>query len=228
MNGLKITILILSLLVLMTQGARHIYVRYIEPRISALDQFEDSDAKKVIRSAKSLSEIMSEYEPARRRVDELNKELKTQLSEQTRDEYYMYEQKWREDHREEYKREEELKSAVKDWENRSKEILELRVFWSFGFSFFLLGAFLISRERGWIGLAMIIPGIVEMVWWTSPSFRFVGSPLEFDRLLNNKLGFTIATILVLVVAWILDRSKEHQDLPRGAAGYRRQSASPDR
>ncbi len=208
MKALKITILMLSLLILTTQGVRHIYVRYIEPRTSVLDRFGETDAKKVIQSAQTLAEILAEYEPARRRVDELNKELTKQLSEQTRDEYFMFERKWHEDHKDEYSREEELKRAIQEWESRSNEILELRVFWSFGFVFFLLGAFLVTREKEWMGLALIMPGIVEMVWWTAPSFRFAGSPLEFDRLLNNKLVFTFVTLLVLIVAWALDRSKE--------------------
>jgi hypothetical protein len=39
------------------------------------------------------------------------------------------------------------------------------------------------------------------VWWTSPSFRFAaGSLPEFDRLLNNKPGFTLLT-LTLIIFW---------------------------
>lgn len=203
MKALKATVLILALLALTTQAVRHVYVRYIEPRTSVLDKFDETAAKKVIQSATALSDIVEEYAPARKRVDELNADLKKELSHQTRDEYYMFEQKWKEDHKQEYERESELKQAIQDWENRSKEILELRVFWAFGFALFLIGIFLQARGFSWLGMSLLIPGIVEMIWWTCPSFRFAGSPLEFDRLLINKLMFTLATIAIILVWWCL-------------------------
>ena len=210
MRTLRIVILLLALLVLTTQAARHIYVRYIEPRTSVLDRFNETDAKKVIQEATVLADIVKEYEPARERVDSLNKDLKQELATKTRDEYYMHEQKWKEDHKKEYEREAELKEAIQEWENRSKDILELRVFWSFGLVFFLAGAAMLKSGNKWLGMAFLIPGIVEMIWWTSPSFRITGSPLEFDRLLNNKLLFTFATLAVLLVFWIMGERRENK------------------
>lgn len=55
-------------------------------------------------------------------------------------------------------------------------------------------------------MALIISGFVEMIWWTSPTVGFWGSPVEFDRLLNNKLWFTAITIVLLIVASCLDDS----------------------
>lgn len=132
MKTLKRTLLILALLVLTVQAVRHIYVRYIEPRTSVLDKFDDTEAKQVIQSAKSLAELIKEYEPARKRVDELDEEFKKQASEQPSDEYYSLQQRWREDREDVYEREEELKSAIRQWEDRGKEILELRVSGSSG------------------------------------------------------------------------------------------------
>jgi hypothetical protein len=218
MRTLRIVILLIALLVLTTQAARHVYVRYIEPRTSALDRFDDTDAKKVIQGATTLSEIVSEYEPARKRVDDLNKDLKRELSTKTRDEYYMHEQKWKEDYKQEYEREAELKKAIQEWENRSKEILELRVFWLFGLGFFVAGMVMLKKGKNWLGMAFLIPGIVEMIWWTSPSFRFGGSPLEFDRLLNNKLGFTIVTIALLLAAWHLSQRRDKKELQPSLGG----------
>lgn len=53
MNALKTAILLLALLALTTQAVRHIYVRYIEPRTSVLDRFDETAAKKAIQSAAS-------------------------------------------------------------------------------------------------------------------------------------------------------------------------------
>ncbi|MCH9034615.1 MAG: hypothetical protein IID42_08935 [Planctomycetes bacterium] len=206
MRTLKRTLLILALLVLTVQAVRHIYVRYIEPRTSVLDKFDDTEAKQVIQSAESLAELIKEYEPARKRVDELDEEFKKQASEKPSDEYYDLQRRWREDREDVYEREEELKSAIRQWEDRSTEILELRVFWLFGFAFFLIGAYLHRKGLDWIGMAFIISGFVEMIWWTSPTVGFWGSPTEFDRLLNNKLWFTAITIVLLIVASCLDDS----------------------
>lgn len=210
MRALKRTLLILALLVLSVQAVRHIYVRYIEPRTSVLDKFDDTEAKQVIQSAKSLAELIKEYEPARKRVDELDEEFKKQTSEQPSEEYYDFQRRWREDREDVYKREQELKSAIRQWEDRSTEILELRVFWLFGFAFFLIGAFLHRKSWDWIGMAFIISGFVEMIWWSSPTVGFWGSPVEFDRLLNNKLWFTTMTIVLLIVASCLDDSTRRE------------------
>ena len=212
MKILRIIVFVLAMLVLLTQAARHVYVQYLEPRTSVLDKFEKTEAKKIIQSAMAISDLLVKYEPARKRVDQLDEKMKQELPEKTRDEYYMLEQKWKEDHKEEYELEEELKVAIQDWEERSKEILELRVFWLFGFLFFLAGIFMIKKGLDWFGVAFIVPGIVEMIWWTSPSFRFAGSPLEFDRLLNNKLAFTVVTLIILIVAWYLSESKREKNL----------------
>ncbi|NLX96203.1 MAG: hypothetical protein GXY83_08500 [Rhodopirellula sp.] len=59
-----------------------------------------------------------------------------------------------------------------------------------------------------MGMSLTIPGIVEMIWWTCPSFRFAGSPLEFDRLLINKLAFTLATIAIILVWWCRTKRME--------------------
>jgi hypothetical protein len=211
MRILKIILFLLATLILTTQAARHTYVRFIEPRSSVLDTFEDTDTKNLIVGAKTLSEIIEEYEPARKKVDKLEKEIKLELTTKTRDEYLMYEMKRKEDHRQIYDREAELKKAIQEWERRSKEILELRVFWFCGLVFFLAGSKILKKGKGWLGMAFLIPGVVEMIWWTSPSLRLGGSPMEFDRLLNNKLGFTVATLAILIVAWLLNKRHENQN-----------------
>ena len=86
------------------------------------------------------------------------------------------------------------------------------MFWAFGFALFLIGISLQARGCTWLGMSLLIPGIVEMIWWTSPSFRFAGDPLEFDRLLNNKLCFTIATFALLLAAWYLDQAKRRKSV----------------
>jgi hypothetical protein len=207
MKALKITVFLLAVLVLTTQFARHIYVRYLEPRGSVLDTYEQTETKKAIKSAASLDELASRYDAAKKRVDELDQQRKKAEANKSRDDRDVLRDKFGEKHKEDYERESDLKAAIQEWEKRSEEIYELRVFWLFGFAFFLAGAFLLFKEREWPGMAFIVPGIIEMIWWTSPSFRFAGSPIEFERLLMNKLAFTIITLMLIIAAWVMQEKK---------------------
>ena len=208
MRVLRIIVLVTAMLVLTTQAVRHVYVRFIEPRTSVLDAYEQTETQKAIQTAASLDELLGRYDLAHQRTDELDKLRKGLEDGKTRDEIYVIREKFNEEHKEDYERESDLKRAVGDWEAKSKEILELRVFWAFGLALFLVGAFLQTKQLGWLGMSLILSGIVEMVWWTSPSFRFAGSPLEFDRMLLNKLLFTLFTIAILITWRAIVRNDE--------------------
>jgi hypothetical protein len=203
MKALKITLFLLAVLVLTTQFARHVYVRYLEPRGSVLDKYGQTETKKAIKTAVSLDELVSRYDAARKRVDALNEQREKAESNLSKDNRDLFRDRFGEKHKEDYERQTDLKEAISEWEKRSEEIYELRMFWLFGLAFFLAGAILFVKGQGWLGMAFIVPGIVEMIWWTSPSFGFAGSPHEFDRLLMNKLLFTIVTLILVIATWSL-------------------------
>jgi hypothetical protein len=212
MKSLRTVVFILAMLVLATQAVRHAYVRFIEPQTSALDTYDQTETQKAIQAAESLEELLEQYAPARQQTDDLKNELKDLKEHKTHDEILVIDDTFREDYKDDYERERDLKKAIKEWEQKSEEILELRVFWAFGFGLFLLGVLLQARGYSWFGMSLLIPGVVEMVWWTSPSFRFAGSPLEFDRLLMNKLVFTLITIVILTGWWaLLAAARKKQD-----------------
>jgi len=205
MRVLQITALLVTVLVLSAQAVRHIYVAYVEPRTSALDKYTESDAGKAVREATSLAQLLSFYDPAKKRVDELDKELKAaKESKKTKEEQELVEEKFQDDHKDEYRRAYELRTAIADWEHKTAQVLELRVFWACGIGLFVIGAVLLATGRQWLGVSLIIPGIVEMLWWTSPSIRLEGCPVEFDRLLLEKIAFTLITLGVVIVAWLLN------------------------
>src|SRR3990172_7447701 len=85
MKALKITVFLLAVLVLTTQFARHIYVRYLEPRGSVLDTYVQTETKKAIKGAASLDELVSRYDAAKKRVDELDKQRKKAEANKSRD-----------------------------------------------------------------------------------------------------------------------------------------------
>lgn len=207
MKALQKTCCIIALLVLSLQSARHFYVKYFDTSDSALDAFEKKDISKEIEDAKSLDELIVKYEPAKKKKDELEDILTEQMKGISETERHNFRMEFQREHEDEYNKVTKLSMAIRDWETKSKQILEVRVFWLIGFILFVIGG-IVYLKLPWLGMALIIPGVVEMCWWTSPSFRFAGNVHEFERLLNNKLIFTNITLLMLIVVWSIFESKE--------------------
>lgn len=204
MRILKIVALLVTVLLLSVQAVRHVCVAYFEPRTSVLDRFNETAAGKAVQQAKTLEELVARYEPARKRVDELDRQLKEKKAGLSRrEERMVLEESFHEQHGKEYAEARELGAAIEDWEDKNGQVTDLYVFWAFGIGLFLVGAVLVAARCQWLGVAFIIPGIIEMLWWTSPSIRLEGCPLEFDRLLFSKIVFTLLTLAVVIVAWLL-------------------------
>jgi hypothetical protein len=169
MRALQKTLFIIALIILLTQTVRHLYVRWVEPTRSILDKYQPS-VKDDIKNANSLEELVKQYEEARKiepdpesqRVDPTNHSRKISETESS------------------------LWNAVGEWEKRTKEIFELRFFWCSGLVLLLLGLLCYLQRYPWLGLTIITAGIAEMIWWTSPLFRWGGESREFDKLLTNK------------------------------------------
>jgi len=205
MRTFKIVAMLLTVTLLSVQAVRHIYVAYVEPRTSVLDKFNKTEAGKAVEEAKSLEELLVLYAPARKRFDELNQKLKEEKAALSgKEEREVFNDKFNEQHGKELAEFGTLSRAIEDWEHKNIQVTELRVFWAFGIGLFLVGAVLVAVRREWLGLSLMIPGVIEMLWWTSPSIRFDGCPVEFDRLLFNKIVFTLITLAVVIVAWLLN------------------------
>ena len=208
MRVLQITGFLLVILALATQTVRHICVYYVAKQPSVLEKYEKTDTRRVVREAASLEELLALYDPAGKHEDELNAMLKeAKAAAKTMDERNFVEEKFREAHQEEYSRARQLRAAIEDWEHKNEQVFELHFFWAFGIGLFVLGAVLVARGWTWLGMSFIIPGVVEMLWWTSPSISFSGCPVEFDRLLWNKIALSLVTLTVIIVAWVLNERK---------------------
>lgn len=201
MKGLQSTCLILAVLALSTQSVRHFYVKYFEQTASVLDRYKE-DVQKEIEQADSLDELLAKYDPAKTREDQLDNLLKEQEKAKPENEREAFRNEFRKAREKDYGTASKLRFAIQDWEAKSKEIRELRIFWAFGFGLLVLGGIVYLKSR-WLGMAFVIPGVVEMIWWTSPSFHLAGAVKEFERLLNNKLVFTNVTLLLLLLAWVV-------------------------
>ena len=189
MNALQKTLAMIAFLVLVSQTIRHTYLLWLEPRGSVLDQF-DHPLKNEITQAATLDELVRRYEPLRKQVDASRQELAQAGKPLPYGE---------ESRTEPYKSERELREAITDWEAKAKEIRSLRIYWLVGLGLVVVGSLAYRKHSRWFGLAFLIAGFGEFIYWTSPTF-FGGSTREFDRLLTNKLVFSLLSLLLLWVA----------------------------
>ncbi len=198
MRTLQKTLFILAMLTLLTQTVRHVYVRWIEPTGSVLDKYE-SPVREEIKKAESIDELVKQYDEARKKpvVADVSVGDPTTISGRRSET-------------------ELLRQAIQDWEGKTRELFELRFFWVCGLVLLLLGLLCYTKHYLWLGLTMITAGFAEMIWWTCPSFRGWGASREFDKLLTNKMAFSLTSIILLLIAGhlvskIVDRKEKRED-----------------
>lgn len=195
MNALQKTLGIIAFLILSSQTVRHTYVRWFEPRASVLDKY-DKPLKDEIASATSIDELLRHYDPVRKQVDAAKQELSKAGKKLTYEE---------EKDVEPYKSEHALREAITEWEEKSKEIHEIRFFWLIGLAFFVLGLLTYRKVSRWFGLTLLIAAFTEFIYWTSPTFLGANTR-EFDRLLGHKLTFSVISLILLIVVIWLNRT----------------------
>jgi hypothetical protein len=186
MEALKKTLFIIAMVSVTTYTIRHIYSQWFASYTSVLDQY-DEPIKSQIKSATTLKELESLYAQAHRTV--LTYDLVDSIKAM---------QPYKREQLEPYRNQNELKQAIEEWETKSREIFQIRFYWGVGFLLIILGFTLYQKINPWLGIAILIVGFGEMVYWTSPTF--FGSGVEYNRLLNNKVILSIATLALLTVA----------------------------
>jgi hypothetical protein len=187
MRKLQITLFILGFAALGSQTLRHIYVKWLEPRTSALEKYQEKVESDISKS-KSLQELLSLYDQAYKDVQEFEKAHSVapgQYRDTTKEPYYT---------------QVKLQRAIQDVEERRKQISEVVFFFITGSALVLIGI-VGFRRNAWLGIALIILGFAEIIWWTSPSFRNFGAQVEFERLLTIKLVLSAISLLGLVALW---------------------------
>ena len=167
------------------QTFRHVYVRWVEPRGSELDRFREKTEKEIAES-RSLDELVLLYGDAHTKV----KEAEKTRADDTRD----YERLQKEP----YKSEDQLKRAIKLWEEHRQEIIELQFFWWCGLACLVVGV-LATKPAAWLGASFLLLGVLEMIWATWPALRTFGAEPEFDRLLAYKVYYSSATLFLSIV-----------------------------
>ena len=189
MRPTVIAMLIIAVSVLSIQTVRHAYLRWIQPKSSALEKYNPSFKNK-IKDAESLEALDAEYAKIKKEVDKADTEVKDAGREANRF------------NKEPFKTERELKTAIQNWERRSSEIMQTRFFWCCGLILSVAGVLLFIKSP-WIGLSFIIAGVSQMIWWVSPSFRYNEASAEYQRMLENKFFLSLITFVFVIILWIL-------------------------
>lgn len=192
MNKLKTTLFVLGMFLVLTQTIRHLYVLTNYDRPSVLDKYENEAIDIEIQNSVSLDSLVSQFDKAYHDVIEFEEgKTEEELKEvnKYRDEPYVTKSKYKE--------------AIIDWEGKEEQIYEVLVFWFCGLFLILLGSFLTYKKFEWIGIALIITGIVEMIWWSSPNLSALGSHAEFLKFLTTKLILSGSTLVLLLIMWLV-------------------------
>jgi hypothetical protein len=190
MRALQVTLFMVLLTVIATQTLRHVYVKWIEPKGSALDEFREK-VDEDIETSKSLDELKAMYAKA------LASRKEFEGSRSLRDLRLA-----RETDRPELREEQELREAIQRVEDQRDTLFKLRFYWFCGLASIVLGLLTYAKVNRWLGMVGIGTGFVEMASWTSPLWRGRGPRGEFDRLLTHKLSFSLASMVLLVALWL--------------------------
>jgi hypothetical protein len=203
----------LALLIVAAQTFRHVYIRWVEPRDSVLDQFREKTEQEIAES-KPLDELAAQYAGIKKKVQEedtKHEEEVKRLPVSERDADYARLQ------REPYTSERLLHEAIELRERHQRELRELHFFWLCGLACVLLGFAAYFEMSAWFGTTLLLLGYLEMIWVTSPSFRSFGAAQEFDRLLTAKVIYSIVTLLLVLIAWLFVARSQATHSPSPAA-----------
>ena len=190
MRGTQITLFVLGLMILGTQTFRHVYVKWIEPTSSVLDEYRPPIAED-IAATKDLDELVVLYDAAWKKVQAYEETATLEdidLSKRTG--------------REPYESEQTARDAIERWEAQSRSVFQLRFYWLVGLLSIAGGLFAYARVNPWLGMVGIITGFTEMAVWTSPLWHAWGPQAQFQRLLNQKLLLSLVSVALLVALWL--------------------------
>ncbi len=196
MRSLQATLFVLVMLVLSTQTFRHVYVKWIEPKGSVLDEFREP-VDEDIEASKSLEELKAMYAKAHTGKKEYEKGAPLHEVDLAKRTNHMV-----------YRTEEELRGAIQRVEEQNRSQFQLWFYWLLGLLSVALGLVAYKRVDPWVGMVGLITGFVEMAVWTSPLWRSRGPQGTFERLLTVKLMLSFASMVLLVALWLWGRRRE--------------------
>jgi hypothetical protein len=194
---LQTTLFVILMVVLTTQTFRHVWVKWIEPKGSVLDEFQ-RPVEKDLAETKSLDELKAMYAKARAN-------LKSYEAGKSLEEIALA----RETDRETYQDERQIEEAIRKVEGQERTMFQVCFYWGCGLISVLLGLFAMSRIDPWVGVVGLITGFGEMAIVTNPLYRTWGPQAGFERLLTLKLVLSVLSLALLVFLWLRARRRTY-------------------
>lgn len=193
MKGLQVTFLIILSCMLSTQAVRHVHqyiFGYEESIIASVEEF--SEMKKEIRLEASTNDLLAEYEASQKEMRQLRESDKLVAPHELR-----------RLNPELFARSNALRKELQQRESMARELRDIWIFSIAGFILIGLGSLLYSRGYSWIAMSLILPGFLELIYWSSPSFSLGGALQEYELLLVNKIILTVIAFVLLYWLWLV-------------------------
>lgn len=190
MRTFQTVMFVIAMVLATTQTMRHIYVKWVAPDGSVLDQFQ-TETESDIAAAQDLEELVPLYEAAKAEVEAYEADPDNPAIEG-----------YRRQTTEPYESEIKLRQEIERREYWNRQVVELLFFWAGGAISVSIGVVVFRKINVWLGMSGVLVGYTEMIFWTSPllSLRYTGG--EFETLLNIKLILSAVTMISLIVLWL--------------------------
>jgi hypothetical protein len=201
MRGFQTTLLIIACGVLTTQFVRHVHVYaigYEESILAPADVYYE--VQEEVRLEESTGELMTEYEQLEAQIEALKQE------DPSREQFVL-----RQENPELFARHSALASELRQRESVTREIRDTWIFSGAGLVLISMGAFAYARGYGWVGMSLVVPGILELMWWSAPSFTLGGAVREYDTLLMNKIILTVLALALVYALWFFAQRMRSAD-----------------
>ena len=194
MKNFATAVLVIFISLLSTQFIRHAYVRIFSEQESILDKYNKKNTDIPFDKTASLKELSLIYADAEKRVKIFEKEK----SKKTLSQY--------DNTDEPYNKKIKLEEIITNRETDNRMIMEIIFFWVTGLILAAGGSFIYLKFEKWIGLSLIVSGLIEMTLKLGPVFFITGGKPESLMLLNVKLVFTAVTLAALITYWFFSRN----------------------
>lgn len=200
MKALQVTFLLIFGCLFSTQAIRHVHVYTIGFEESIVDPATAFyEVTEQVRMQESTEELLAEYESTSDQIEKLRESASEQ------DQYSL-----RQGNMELFARHDALASELRQRETVTREIRDLWIFSIAGVVLIGIGAILYTRGFEWTGMSLILPGFLELSWWSAPSFTLGGAVREYDVLLMNKIILTIVAFVLLYSMWFLAQRRRQR------------------
>lgn len=193
MRPLQITLMIVAAATFLLQTVRHVHLMLYGEEQQATARYSPGyENKERVQSEKSFAVLLDEYAVAQKAIADLEKGKDQEARQRLHDEQSDL-----------YQRRNALEVEIDARERRGREIRDIWIFSGAGLVLIAIGGAAYLRGAQWSGMTLVIPGFLELLWWSSPSFGMGGALQEYQLLLWNKIALSVIGLGLLYLGWRL-------------------------